>query len=166
MKKLLIITFMIVANSLFAQYGQPQITYDPTQAGNMSSQLTASSKQLAETQKTLNYMRQTQEALNKVSGFVQGLDEAEGVISNYKEALGYANRIPTKLSKYSDVNARKSVTKSVVSSINAINSSLQLVQRLMSDGSSKMNDYERTQLIKEEYTKSKLMKNKLKKLAN
>lgn len=165
MKNLLIISLVLLSSSLFAQYGQPQITYDPTQASNMGSQISTSMKQLTEMQKTVQYMKKTQEALSKVSNYVQTINEAEQVANNYKEALNYASQVPKNLAKYQNKESRNKINNSVVSLISSINSSLQFMQRLLTNDGFNMNDYERIKLIQEENTKAKLMKNKMKNLA-
>lgn len=165
MKNLLIISLVLLSSSLFAQYGQPQITYDPTQASNMGSQITTSMKQLTEMQKTVDYMRKTQETLSKVNNYVQTINEAEQVANNYKQALDYASQVPKSLAKYENKESRDRVNKSVIASISSINASLQFMQRLLTNDGFNMNDYERIKLIQEENTKAKLMKNKMKNLA-
>jgi len=165
MKSILFITITLLCSYSFGQLGAPQVTYDPTNASNMAQQISTSTKQLSEMQKTVDYLQSAQDKLNNVSGFVQNLDEAKDIISNYKSALNYANRVPNRLSKMSNKAKANEVSKSVVSMVNKINSSILFTQRLLTNGGFQMTDYERITLLREELSKSRILKTKLKNLA-
>ena len=138
------------------EYSQMVVT-DPTQAANMSTQIQATTQQIAQLDKSLEYMKKTSDAVTKVSGYVRDLKELKEISDLYKEAISLSKQARQKLSKKRPAT-QKRIADDILSILSTLNQSITFVNKIMANNFFSMSDKERVELLREE--RSKILMNR------
>lgn len=141
-------------------YSQMVVT-DPTQAANMSTQIQATTQQIAQLDKSLDYMKKASDAVTKVSGYVRDVNDLSKITKMYKESISKATKIRSNLSNIKDANRRNQVGKDVSTILKNLNESITFINKILSNNFFAMSDKERMDLISAERRKVLINKSKL-----
>jgi hypothetical protein len=132
-------------------YSQMVVT-DPTQAANMSTQIQATTQQIVQLDKSLEYMKKASDAVTKVSGYVRDLKELEEIAELYKEAISLSKQARQKLSKKRPAT-QKRIADDIINILSTLNQSITFINKIMSNNFFAMSDKERVELLREERSK-------------
>lgn len=141
-------------------YSQMVVT-DPTQAANMSTQIQATTQQIVQLDKSLEYMKKASDAVTKVSGYVRDVNDLTKITKMYKESISNATKIRNNLSKIKDSGRRNEVAKDVSKILESLNGSITFINKILSNNFFAMSDKERMDLITAERRKVLIQKSRL-----
>ncbi|MRM84275.1 hypothetical protein [Riemerella anatipestifer] len=137
------------------------VVYDPTQAANMGTQIQNSATQVAQLDKSLEYMQKASEKLDKVSGYVRDLQDLKEIADMSRESFRIAQQLRANLPKVKSQSRRQLYTKKITQSLKSINESLAFVNKVVSNNFFSMSDKDRMELIKRERHRVHISRTKL-----
>ena len=118
----------------------------------MSTQIQATTQQIVQLDKSLEYMKKASDAVTKVSGYVRDLKELEEIAELYKEAISLSKQARQKLSKKRPAT-QKRIADDIINILSTLNQSITFINKIMSNNFFAMSDKERVELLREERSK-------------
>lgn len=159
-KKLFNMALILMPFLGFAQMGA-SLTFDATQAANMSTQISNTSQQISQLEKSLEYMKKAQETLNKVNGYVRDVSSITEITGMYRESISIATRVKNDAQRIKNPNTRKRVLTNVSQLLNSLSGGVTFVNKVLTNDFFKMTDKERLDLLTTERRKIFIKKSKL-----
>ena len=149
MKKVIIMGVFLAPFLGFAQL-TGNVVYDPTQAANMTQQISNTSQQISQLDKSLDYMKKASDQIEKVNSYVRAIDQLTEITAIYQDAVKLAGQIRQNLPKVKSRESQSRILKNVSETLTSLQRSINLVSKVLSNDFFKMTDRERMELIKEE----------------
>lgn len=159
-KKLFNVALVLMPFLGFSQMGA-SLTFDATNAANMSTQISNTTQQISQLEKSLEYMKKAQETLNKVNGYVRDVSSVTEITGMYKEAVSIASRVRTDAQRIKNPNTRKRVLTNVSQILASLSTGVSFVNKIVSNDFFKMTDKERLDLLSTERRKVFIKKSRL-----
>ncbi|UTG66820.1 hypothetical protein J2O02_18310 (plasmid) [Elizabethkingia anophelis] len=151
MKKFRFLLVMILLSSLYnAQFGVPTTVYDPTASVNMGKQIAASTEQLTQLQKSVEYLKKAEEKVNQVNSYVRSMDELKNVIELQRKSLINATKVKEKVARIKNPMMRKMMITNTSNALTEISSSIVMINKILSSGFFQMTDTERMEWIRKQ----------------
>ncbi|NJM78997.1 MAG: hypothetical protein HC854_04035 [Flavobacterium sp.] len=104
----------------------------------LASQLTNSTSQLAQLQKSYELLKEASEKVEKVSNMIKSINDMGEIISLQKEAISNVNLILNQ-----DINVSTSTLKKLNTALGSISLNIGLVSKILSNGLFTMTDKDR-----------------------
>lgn len=149
--KILLAGFFLLP--IFSNAQLSGVVYDPTNATNMKTQISTSGKQLAQLQKSVEYMKKASDRLNKVSGYIRDMRDLQDISKMYKESISMVTKIRNNISKIKSNSRKKIILNDVQDALSTINESVGFINKILSNDFFSMSDKDRMELINEERSK-------------
>jgi len=161
MKKKIINMALILLPFLgFSQMGA-SLTFDATNAANMSTQISNTTQQINQLEKSLEYMKKAQKTLNEVNGYVRDVSSITEITQMYKQAISIASRVRTDAQRIKNPNTRKRVLTNVSQLLTSLSNGVSFVNKILTNDFYKMTDKERLDLLNTERRKVFIKKSQL-----
>ena len=144
--KLLTVVLLLSTGLVKAQ----QIVKDPTNDANMGRQIQTSVEQYKTLQKQLDFVKKEAERLKKVNQYLLISGDLNSIKNLYKSCTTTANLVKQKLQKYKNVNTKKTGVKNVTNFLQQANTTINFLNKVLTNGLFSMSDKERIDLIREQ----------------
>ncbi|MDV4099077.1 hypothetical protein CMT22_17785 [Elizabethkingia anophelis] len=151
MKKFKFLLIALLFSSLYyGQFGVPQTVYDPTASVNMGKQIAASTEQLTQLQKSVEYLKKAEEKVNQVNSYVRSMDELKNVIELQKKSIINATKVKEKVGRIKNPEIRKIMITNTSNALSEISNSIVMINKILSNGFFQMTDTERMEWIRKQ----------------
>ena len=148
MKKL-IRTLVLVLLPYMVMNAQ-QIVKDPTNDVNMGRQIQTSIEQYKTLQNQLDFVKKVAERLKKVNQYLLISGDLNSIKNLYKSCSTTANLVKQKLQKSKNLETKKSGVKNITTFLTQANTSINFLNKILTNGLFSMSDKERIDLIREQ----------------
>lgn len=147
-KRLLSVAIVMLPFLGFAQIGG-SVVYDPTQAMNMTTQINNTATQINQLEKSLKYMEKAEEKLSKVSGFLRDVEDLRRILDLHKRCFEGAKKARIYAGTLNPQRQRI-VVDNITNSLKSANSSVTLINKVLTNNFFHMSDKDRMDLIARE----------------